>query len=120
MPKPYSEDPRWVAVWNKIFYRKRDEEIARQLFICPESVRRFCRLYRRTGSVLPRRVGRPKGSTTLVPHEEYILVDAVLRRPEGQLAEIADEIWRTTGNRYNNSTICRALHRLGITRKKVR
>ena len=119
MPRAYSDDLRWVAVSNRFFYKKSFKEIARMLFMCPESVRRYCRLFRAHGSVNGRRTGRLKGSTSLIQHEEYVLVEAILKRPEIQLSEIADEIARTTGNHYHISTICRAVHRLGFTRKKV-
>ena len=64
-------------------------------------------------------MGRPSGSVTLIPHEEYIIMDCVLEMPQIQLHEIANHVLNATGSAFGPETLCRAVHRLRLTRKKV-
>ena len=59
-----------------------------QLFVSPRTVLRTVRTFLHTGDVKPCRIGRPTGSTTLFPHEEYVLIDCLPRMPQIQLHEI--------------------------------
>jgi transposase len=97
MPRPYSDDLRWRMVYQKPFYEKSYEEIALQLFVCPKTVYRTIRTFLNTGDVKPCRPGRPTGSITLFPHEEYIIMDCLLRTPQIQLHEIENHISNATG-----------------------
>ena len=119
MPRPYSDDLRWKMVYQKLFYEKSYEEIALQLFVCPKTVYRTIRTFLNTGDVKPCRLGRPTLSITLFPHEEYIIMDCLLRTPQMQLHKIANHISNATGSAFGPRTLCRAVYRLGITRKKV-
>ncbi len=120
MPRPYSDDLRWRMVYQRLFYERSIEEIAAQLFVCPKTVYRTLSTFWNTGDVKPCRMGRPTGSVSLFPHEEYIIIDCLLRTPQIQLNEIASHIINATGSAFGPETLCRALYRLGITRKKVR
>ena len=53
MPKAYSEDLRWRAVWLAIVRGMSCEEIADVLFMCERSVYRYLNLFETTGSVSP-------------------------------------------------------------------
>ena len=75
MPKPFSDDLRWRIIYQRLFYAKSYKEIASQLFVSPRTVLRTFRTFLHTGDVEPCRIGRPTGSTTLFPHEEYVLID---------------------------------------------
>ena len=120
MPRPYSDDLRWRMVYQKLFFEKSYEKVHCNYLL----VQRLCigRLARflNTGDVKPCRLGRPTGSITLFPHEEYIIMDCLLRSPQMQLHEIANYISNATGSAFGPRTLqCRAVYRLGITRKKV-
>ena len=119
MPRPYSDDLRCRMVYQRLFYEKSYEEIALQVFVCPKTGYRTIRTFLNTGDVKPCRLGRPTGSITLFPHEEYIIMDCLLRTPQIQLHEIANHISNATGSAFGPRTLCRAVYRLGITRKKV-
>jgi transposase len=120
MPRPYSNDLRWRMIYQRYFYNRSYEDIASQLFVCSKTVYRTVRTFLNTGDVKPCRLGYPTGSITLFPHEEYIIMDCILRNLQMQLHEVADNIANATGSAFGPGTLCRALYRLGITRKKVR
>ena len=113
MPGTYSEDLRWRIIWYKFLLMRSDEEIAFQLFVCPRTVQRICQKFVLTGNVAAERVGRPVGTTTLHRHEEYIIIEAILKEPATRLHQLASTIQEQTGSE------CRTLHRLGFTNKKV-
>ena len=119
MPGAYSEDLRWRIVWYKFLLMRSDEEIASQSFVCPRTVQRICQKFVWTGNVAAERAGRPVGTTTLHRHEEYIIMAAILKKPVTRLHQLASTIQEQTGSEFNVSTLCRALHRLGVTNKKV-
>ena len=110
MPKAFSDALRWRIIYQRLFYAKSYKEIASQLFVSPRTVLRTVRTFLHTGDVKTCRIGRPTGSTTLLPHEEYVLIDCFLRMPQIQLHEIANFIFNAT------ATLCRVVYRLGITR----
>ena len=119
MPSAYSEDLRWRIIWYKFLLMRSDEEIAFQLFVCPRTVQRICQKFVLTGNVAAERVGRPVGTTTLHRHEEYIIIEAILKEPATRLHQLASTIQEQTGSEFDVSTVCRTLHRLGFTNKKV-
>ena len=119
MPAAYSEHLRWRVVWHKFLLMKSDEEIACELFLSPRTVMRICHNFVMTGSVLAYKDGRPVGTTTLHQHEEYILLEAIVNEPATRLHQLATTIKEQTGSEFDISTLCRALHRLGFTNKKV-
>ena len=119
MQRPYSDDLRLRMVYQRLFYQRSYDEIASQLFVCPKTVYRTIRTFLNTGDVKPCRLGRPFGSVTLFELEEYILMECILQTPQIQLHEIANHIFNASGSAFSPQTLCRAMHRLGITRKKV-
>ena len=119
MPGAYSEDLRWRIIWYTFLLMRSDEEIAFQLFVCPRTVQRICQKFVLTGNVEAERVGRPVGTTTLHRHEEYIIIEAILKEPATRLHQLASTIQEQTGSEFDVSTVCRTLHRLGLTNKKV-
>ena len=94
-------------------------EIASQLFVSPQTVLKGVRTFRNTGDLKHCRLGRPTGIITLFPHEEYVVIDCVLRKPQIQLYEIANLIFKATGLSFCLKTLCRVVYRRGITRKMV-
>ena len=121
MPGAYSEDLRWRIIWYKFLLMRSDEEIAFQLFVCPRTVQRICQKFVLTGNVAAERVGRPVGTTTLHRHEEFIIIEAILKEPATRLHQLASTIQEQTGSEFDVSTVGRTLHRLRLrfTNKKV-
>ena len=76
-------------VYQHLFYQRSYKEIASQLFVSPQTVQRVWDIFVTTGDVSPCRVGRPEGSVSLLPHEEYLTMDSILQKPQTQLSEIA-------------------------------
>ena len=103
----YSEDVRWRIIRYKFLLMQSDEEIAFQLFVSL------------TGNVVAERAGRPVDTTTLHHHEEYIIMEAILKEPATRLHPLASTLQEQTGSEFDVSTLCRALHRLRFTYKKV-
>ena len=70
-------------VYQRLCYEKIYEQIALQLFVSPKTVHKTIRTFLNTaGDVKSYRLGRPTGSITLFPHEEYIIMDCLLRTPQ--------------------------------------
>ena len=65
----------YCIVFQRLFYERSFAEIASQLFVCPETIRRTVSTFLNTGDVKPCNIGRPTGSVSLIPHEEYIIMD---------------------------------------------
>ena len=76
MPKAYSEDLRWRAVWLNIVRGMSCKDIATTLFMCEKSVQRYLALFHSNGSVTPQTpTGGP--SKTLNELEEFTVMHAV-------------------------------------------
>ena len=114
----YSEDLCWRIIWYKFLLMRTDAEIAFQLFVCPRTVQRICQIFVLTRNVVAERAGRPVGTTTL-RHEEFIVMEAILKEPATRLHQLASTIQEQSGSEFDVSTLCRALHRLGFTNKKI-
>ena len=55
MPKAYSVDLRWRAVWLAIVRGMSCSDIANLLFMCEKSVHRYLLLFYTTGDVAPKK-----------------------------------------------------------------
>ena len=119
MPKAYDIDLRWRILWQKILYDMSNEEVAANLFICPKTVARVHSLFLRTGDVSGEACGRPVGTTTLYEHEEYFIIDFVLRKPTTQLHELGYLLQRHFATQVSLKCLFSTLRRLGFTRKRV-
>ena len=119
MPAPYSNDLRWRMIFQRIFFQRTYAEVSSQLFVSPKTVYHTYKTFVNTGDVKPCSLGRPKDTNTFFPHEEYIIMDFALRMPQMQLVELANCILNTTGSAFSDETLCKAVYRLGMTRKKV-
>ena len=104
-PRPYSEDLRWRMVFQRLFYERSYAEIASWLFVRAETVQRTVSNFLNTGDVKPYNMGRPSGSVTLIPHEEYIIMDCVLEMPQIQLHEIANHVLNAAGSAFGPETV---------------
>jgi transposase len=92
-------------------------EIARLLGVGEASVSRILRLHRETGSIAP----RPKGGGRLSPVRGKVaskLASLVKATPDATVAELMEALVEQTGVATSASSMKRALHRLGFSRKK--
>ena len=86
MPKSYSEDLRWRAIWLSIVRGMNVSEVAGVLFMCERSVQRYLALFHSTGSVAPKqRSGGP--GKILTDFEEVCLLQALIHTPTAFLHE---------------------------------
>jgi transposase len=118
MPKSYSEDLRWRAVWLALVRGRSCEEIARVLFMCERSVYRYLALFHATGSVHSAMyTSGPK--KVLNDFEQLTVLQSLICRPTSYLREVQNDLLRITGVWVSPSTICRTIKQQGFTRKKV-
>lgn len=92
-------------------------EIADLLGIGEATVSRVLRRHRESGSVEP----RPRGGGNFSPISGTAaaqLTALVEERPDLSLQELTEELGKRTGIWSSRSSVGRALHRLGFTRKK--
>ena len=118
MPLAYSEDLRWRAVWLYLYKEVAAADIARFLYISERSVYRYVERFRTTGEV--RKCYKTNGPACILSeHEEFIIVNSVLSSPGIYLRELQQKLSQSTGRWVHESTICRCLRRLGMTRQKI-
>lgn len=118
MPKAYSEDLRWRAVWLSVVRGMSYSEIAEVLFMSEKSVYRYLSLFHSSGSVKAR---EPTGNQTkgLSDFESFTVLQTILHNPKVYLEEIQQELFDITGRWVHVSTICRTVKKHGFTRKTV-
>ena len=119
MPRPYSDDLRWRAIWMKEFLGYSVDDVAATLFMSPRTVERYISKCLNTGEVKWEKLGRPLNSFAMHPHVEFVIMEAVLEHPDKTLAEIAYDVYEQTGSENVVSSILRYLKRNSFTRKKV-
>ena len=113
--KAYSQDLRWRAVFSGLSY----EEVGKLLYMSSRSVRRYTEKYFTTGTVEP--ANQRHGPTPLLTDfEQLTVLQLLLDNPSMFLDEIQRELYDVTGTVVHVSTICRTVHRLGMTRQKLR
>lgn len=118
MPVHYSTDLRWRVVWLVSLRKMSFSEVGQLLFISEKSVRRYMELFFTTGNVTPTRQ-RHGPQLLLSDFEQTLLLQLIIDNPSIYLAEIQARLDDITGTYVHVSTICRTLHHLGITRKKI-
>lgn len=110
----YSKDLRLKAL-TFIDRGESEAAVARRLGIGERTVRRFKQQWRLTGDVSPRKSG-PKRPIKLTPQDDAVLREQVRRRPGVTARELVPMLSVTVAI----STVCRRLHKLGLTLKKSR
>ena len=118
MPTNYSKDLRWRAVWLHLVRKMSCAEIADILFISTRSVSRYVEIYQSTGDVDP--TEQRHGPVQLLSDfEQTVVMQLIIARPGIFLAELQQQLNDQTGKWVDLSTICRTVHRLGFTRKRM-
>ena len=118
MPKEFSEDLRWRAVY---LYSNRLSitDIANTLYMSKSSVIRIINLYEKWMCVVNPFKGIPGRRKLFSRGDMYILQSLIKDKVNWYLDELVYEMENNTGKRASISTLWRSLHYLGITRKKV-
>ena len=118
MPKPYSNDLRWRAVWLSTVHSLTPRKIASQLCLSQRSVYRYIDLFELTGDVKPKSY-RHGPKKLLGDLEQLFLLRVILNNPGVYLYEIQQKILARFGAVVNFSTICRTLKYMGCTRQVI-
>ena len=109
MPKPYSEDLRWRAVWLSVVRGMSSLEISDLLFMSERSVQRYLCLLHSSGSVSPKDSSGGPGKL-LTEFEQFAILQSLIYNPSAFLHEIQSQLYETTGKWIHVSTICRTIH----------
>lgn len=118
MPKSYSDDLRWRAVWLFTIRGMTYSEIADVLYMSERSVRRYIEQYMTTGGV--EAAEQRHGPTVLLNNfQQLTVLQSLVNKPTIYLDELRKEFYDSTGAWVSLATTCRTVHRLGFTRKKV-
>ena len=119
MPRAYSTDLRWRAVWLHTDRGNTVSEISEQLCMSKRSVYRYIRSFEQTGDVKPRshRHGPPKLIGQL---EQLVLLRIITSNPGIYLSEIQSKLIAKFGVHIHKSTICRSLKYMDCTRQVMR
>ena len=111
----YSEDLRRRIV-SAVEGGMPKAQAARTFSMSLSSVKRYVNKARRGETLAPRK--RPGSAPKLDDGAMRILEEDLRERPFSTLRERRDYIGVTTGLWVSRSTVCRAIARLGLTRKK--
>ncbi len=121
LPRQYSVDLHWRAIWLVVLRKCRYKSVATTLFLSERSVRRYCELYRLTGAVEPTKYRH--GPKKLLNDNEMIIVIHKHNHDIKQAKYVFGRNSRKTvllnWDYVHVSTICRTVQYLGFTRKKL-
>ena len=118
MPKAYSEDLRWRAVWLHLVRGLSYTDVAQTLFMCEKSVQRYLALFHATESVDPQ-VQKRGPDKCLTEFELFTILQSLIIKPTSFLCEIQHQLLCSTGKWVHASTICRTIKEQGLTHKRV-
>lgn len=116
--KAYAVDLRHRIIWQRYGMSLLAREISTNLCISVGTVYNICRLYTKTGAVDSFKPNRT-ATRVLSPSDELVLIGLILAHPTLYLIEMRTKLFNIIRKTVSSSTICRILHRHGITRKKV-
>jgi transposase len=116
--KSYSQDLRDRIITALEAGTETQRAIAERFCVSGSFVEKLWQRWRRSGSSAPKpHAGGRRGA--LKDHLE-LLRTAVAKQPDATLAELRDHVMAAQGPRVSPATICRALRRLRLPRKKSR
>lgn len=118
MARPYSEDLR-IRIVQAVEDQGISQPIVAERFaVSLSSVKRYVRQYRATGTLTAATApGRPRA---IPPTAHAALIVQFAAAPDATFATYCKQWEADTGVRVSQSTMCRAQHRVGWTRKKSR
>ena len=112
---PYSEDLRKKII-QALGRGTGKSEAARTFSVSLSSIKRYAKLAEEGGSLAPKR--RPGSAAKLDDGAMKLLEEDLGKRPFLSLRERCEYIGAVTGLSVSRSTMCRAIARIGPTRKK--
>ena len=95
MPRAYSEDLRWRAVWLHLVRGLSYIDVAQTLFMCEKSMQRYLAPFHATGSVDPR--VQKRGPDKLPDFELFTILQSLIIKPTSFLCEIQHQLLCSTG-----------------------
>ena len=114
--KPYDEDLRWRGIWSILVHGRTYCWTASLLGVCPTTVCNWWVLFLETGDV----VGRPHVVEPRLDDYGTIFLFTILeRQPSLRLYECCRILQEDLGIEISVSGLCRFLHRMGWSRKKL-
>jgi transposase len=111
---PYSEDLRKKIV-EALGRGMGKSEAARTFSVSLSSIKRYAKLAEEGGSLAPKK--RPGSAAKLDEKAMKLLEEDLRERPFVSLRECCEYIGAATGLSVSRSTMCRAIARIGPTRK---
>jgi transposase len=121
-----SDDMRWLILSKHYLEGLSRRTIAKQLRCHRRTVSRLVARFEETGDIRSRqgqrfRPGAASANTIMTPEMDMKLLEIVtVMDDKSLLLEIFEQFCKDAGVAPHISTICRAMKRLGFTRKKVR
>lgn len=94
-------------------------DVAKVMHVSERTVYRYAERFRVTGEVRPS-AKRNGPSRLLCEFEELLLVQLILSQPGIYLRELQQQLHESSGCWADISTICRTVHRLGMTRQRIK
>ena len=119
IPRAYSQDLRWRAIWLTEILGFDINEVSILLQMSRKTISRYLQIFERLGHVDTCVIGRPYACIAMHPHEQFVIMAILLQHSERTLTEILQEVHHETGLEYAVSTLYYYLRRNNITRKKV-
>jgi len=115
----YGAELRWLAIFKLVTLCLSAKVVMEHLCISRSSLKRWAARYAETGNVHKRstRAGRKRKMSTA---EELRLVERVLDSPMTTLSKERAQIILDSGIVVSLATLCRVLHKYGLTRQRVR
>ena len=113
MPRAFSLDLRWRAVWAHMVHNLTFSEIAEACCLSERTVRRYVDLFHQTRDIHPR-VYIPGPKKLLGEYEQVVLLPIVLSRPGILLHELLSALEDKFGVTVSVPTICRTLKFMAV------
>ena len=104
-------------MWLNVFLEVTAQDVAEVMHVSERTVYRYAEWFRVTGDVRPS-VKRNGPVQLLCAFEELLLIQLVLAHPGIYLREFQQLLYHFTSHWVDASTICRTVHRLGMTRQR--
>ena len=118
MPKSYSEDLHWRAVWLHLVRGLSYTDVAHTLFMCEKSIQRYLALLQATGNV-DSQVHKGGPDKCLTEFELFTILQSLIIKPTSFLCEIQHQLLCSSGKWVHASTICHTIKEQGLTHEKV-
>ena len=122
MVQAFSPCLRWRVVWAITCDGYTAEQLANTpLRVSCSTARRIMACFEEHDDVFPPgdNRARPCGSQTMTLADDWTLIKLLVDSPESMLKELFADFCRQTGCLMHRSTFCRAVKRVGFSRKKV-